>query len=110
MVAMVSDAEAALDQVGHPLRRPQLGRVPPGPGSPNQLLLQTEELLDPHLGRPTGPPSFLQTGQTFPVEMLLPTADRLAVRFQATGHLARFPGPPSQTRRLSPPALPGRGN
>jgi hypothetical protein len=79
MVAMVSDAEAALDQVRHSLRGPEFGRVSPSPRPPDQFLLQLEELLGRQLGRASSSSRFLQAGQTFPVELCTPATDRLAM-------------------------------
>jgi hypothetical protein len=90
MVAVVSDAEAAVDDVGHPLRRPQFGGVPPGSRSPHEFLLQLGKLLGRQFARAPGSSCFLQPGQTFPFQTLLPAADRMAMHAHPTSDFGRL--------------------
>jgi len=107
MVAMVSDAEATLDQVGHPLRRPQLGGVPPSPRPSDQLLLQLQELLGRQLGGTPGASRFPQPGHAFPFELRFPTTDRLAMDPHSAGDLGGSQAALEQAGRSQPPLFQG---
>ena len=107
MVAVVSDAEAAVDDVGHPPRRPQFGGVPPSSRSPHQFLLQLEELLGRQLGRAPGSSRFLQPGQTFPFETLLPATDRLAMHAHPASDFGWLQATLEQAGRSQPPPFQG---
>lgn len=107
MVAMVSDAEATLDQVGHTLRRPQFGGVPPSPRPLGQLLLQLQELLARQLGRTSGASRFPQPGHAFPFELRPPTTDRLAMYPHAAGDLGGPQAALEQAGRPQPPLFQG---
>jgi len=88
---VVIDRSRLLDHLGHPLERPEVGRVPVGSGSLQQRFLNGAHLLRAEPWHPAGATGSVQgvSDPTASDPLIHPVAHRLAGDPQRPGHRSR---------------------
>jgi hypothetical protein len=105
---VILNPELVLDQMGHPGTGPQRSLISPVLRSPEQQLLQTEQIPLPQLGLPPSPPGLLQGRFPALAEGLHPPTHGLPSHPKASGHLGQIQPLPHQPQGLEAALFQGR--